>query len=125
MRRELAAIALLILLVSLLLYHIRTLDSLIDEVEAQVCASSAALARGDRKGAVSELETARKLWDEAESYAQVFVRHSEIDAVWDAFFELNAALRGEEKQQEEAYLQLLYHLDSVEQMDHLHLGSIF
>ena len=125
MKRELAAIVLLILLASLLLTHIRTLDSLIGEVEAQVCASSAALTRCDRKGAASALETALKLWDEAGAYTRLFVSNSEIDAVWDAFFELNAALHGEEEPHEEAYLRLLYHLDRVEQMDHLRLGSIF
>ena len=125
MKRELAALTLLILLLALLLGNIRALDTLIGEVEAHVCRSSAAAARGDRKGAVSELETALSLWDEARAYTHVFFRHSEIDAVSDSFFELNAALRGEEEQHEEAYLRLLYHLDCVEQMDHLRLGSIF
>ena len=125
MKREFAAYGLLILMAALLLYNIRTLDALIEMVEAHVCRSSAALEGGDSNLAASELETAMKLWQEAEPYTHIFVRHSEVDAVADAFFELNAALRGGEANKREAYLQLLYHLDGVEQMDHLRLGSIF
>lgn len=125
MKREFAAYALLILMIALLLYNIRTLDALIEGVETHVCRSSAALARGDSKLAASELETAMELWYEAEPYTHIFVRHSEIDAVADAFFELNAALRGGDAQEKEAYLRLLYHLDSVQRMDHLRWGSIF
>ena len=125
MKREIAAYALLILLTALLLYNIRTLDALIDAVETQICRSSAALQSGNSQLAASELEAAMELWYEAEPYTHIFVRHSEIDAVSDAFFDLNAALRGGEAQTEDAYLQLLYHLDNVESMERLRWGSIF
>ena len=124
MRRELLAAALLILLLALLLSNIHAIDTLIAEIEKQVYLSSAALARGDRQLAVSELETAMERWRGAEGYTHIFIRHSEIDAVWDAFFELNAALRGAQEADESLYLDLLYHLDSLARMDELHLGSI-
>jgi hypothetical protein len=125
MKRELAAYALLIVMIALLLFNIRTLDALIEGVETHVCRSSAALLRGESNLAVSELETAMALWHEAEPYTHIFVRHSEVDAVADAFFDLSDALRGGEATQREAYRRLLYHLDSIGQMDHLRLGSIF
>ena len=125
MKRELAALALLILLAALLLWNIRTLDELVGELESHVCRSSAALARGDREHAVSELETALSRWDASKDYAHIFIRSDEIDAVSDAFFELSAAVRGNGEQQKEAYLKLLYHLDSIGEMEHLRPGSIF
>ena len=109
---------------TLLLYNIRTLDALIEGVETHVCRSSAALACGDSKLAASELETAMERWRGAEGYTHIFIRHSEIDAVWDAFFELNAALRGAQEADESLYLDLLYHLDSLARMEELLLGSI-
>ena len=124
MKRELLAAALLILLLALLLGNIQAIDELIGAVEEHICRSSAALARGDRQLAVSEVETAMQLWQSAEGYTHIFIRHSEIDAVWDAFFELNAALRGPDDADASLYLDLLYHLDSLARMDELHLGSI-
>ena len=125
MKREVLAAALLILTLALLLVNIHALEGLVGELEEHVCRSSAALARGDRELAVSELEAAMTLWQSAEGYTHVFVRHSEIDAVSDAFFELNAALRGGDEADDALYLALLYHLDSIEKMDELRLGSIF
>lgn len=125
MKREVLAAALLILTLALLLVNIHALEGLVGELEEHVCRSSAALARGDREHAVSELEAAMTLWQSAEGYTHVFVRHSEIDAVSDAFFELNAALRGGDEADDALYLALLYHLDSIEKMDELRLGSIF
>lgn len=125
MKREVLAAALLFLTLALLLVNIHALEGLVGELEEHVCRSSAALARGDRELAVSELEAAMTLWQSAESYTHVFVRHSEIDAVSDAFFELNAALRGGDEADDALYLALLYHLDSIEKMDELRLGSIF
>lgn len=125
MKREVLAAALLILTLALLLVNIHALEGLVGELEEHVCRSSAALARGDRELAVSELEAAMTRWQSAEGYTHVFVRHSEIDAVSDAFFELNAALRGGDEADDALYLALLYHLDSIEKMDELRLGSIF
>lgn len=124
MRRELLAGLLLIVLMALLLNNIRVIDTLIDDIEEHVCRSSAAAESGDRELAVSELETAMKLWQSSEGYTHIFIRHSEIDAVWDLFFELNAALRGGDDADAVLYLDLLYHLDSLAKMDELHWGSI-
>ena len=123
MKREIIALGLLILIAALLLAHIHALDALVDAIESHICLSSEAWNRSDRELAVSELETAMKLWQAAAGYTHIVIRHSEIDTVSDAFFELLAALRRDESVRE-SYLRLLYHLDCIERMDELHLGSI-
>lgn len=125
MRREVIAIVLLILLLGILLGNIRCLDNLVEDIEEAVSSSSAAWERGDTQLAVSELETAMERWQSAADYAHIFLRQSEIDAVSDAFFDLFASLRDEEKQSRDDYLRLFYHLDSLERMDALRLSSIF
>ena len=125
MRRGLIAAALLILLFALLLGNIRMLDTLLGEVEARLCRSSAALAAGDAQLAASEAEAAMKLWQSEADYAHIVLRQSEIDAVSDAFFELLGAIRGGEDEAEQKYLALLYLLDGIARMDHLRLSSVF
>jgi hypothetical protein len=125
MRREVIAILLLILLLGILLGNIRYLDNLVEDIEEAVSRSSAAWERGNTQLAVSELETAMERWQSAADYAHIFLRQSEIDAVSDAFFDLSASLRAEEKQSQDDYLRLFYHLDSLERMDALRLSSIF
>ncbi len=125
MKRGLIAAGLLILLFALLLANIRTLDALIGAVEAGVCRSSAALRAGDAQLAASEAEAAMSLWQSRADYAHIVLRQDEIDAVSDAFIELLGALRSGDDGTEKAYLSLLYHLDSIERMDHLRLSSVF
>ena len=65
------------------------------------------------------------LWQSRADYAHFVLRQNEIDAVSDAFFELIEKLRSDDDKTEDAYLSLLYHLDSIERMDHLRLSSVF
>ena len=125
MKRELIAIALLILMLGFLFGNLRILDGLVEEVAGALCHSAAAWERGDRQLAVSEMETAMEAWHSAAEYAHIMLRQGEIDAVSDAFIDLSAALREGEGKSTEAYLRLFYHLDSIERMDALRLSSIF
>ena len=125
MKRELVAIAFLILMLGFLFGNLRFLGDLVEEVEGALGRSAAAWERGDRQLAVSEMETAMEAWHSAAEYAHIMLRQGEIDAVSDAFFDLSAALREGEGKSTEAYLRLFYHLDSIERMDALRLSSIF
>ena len=124
MKRGLIAAGLIILLFALLLANLHALDALIGAVEALVCRSSAALAGGEAQLAASEAEAAMQLWQSRADYAHIVLRQDEIDAVSDAFFDLLEELRSGGGA-EEAYLRLLYRLDSIERMDHLRLSSVF
>ncbi|MBR0208367.1 MAG: DUF4363 family protein [Oscillospiraceae bacterium] len=125
MKRGLLAAGLLILLFALLLANIHALDALIGAVEKGVCRSSAALRAGDAQLAASEAEAAMKLWQSKADYAHIVLRQETIDAVSEAFFELLEEIRSDGGEAEEAYLSLLYHLDSIARMEHLRLSSVF
>lgn len=125
MKRELVAGALLVLLLATALENLSYLCRLVDRVERHVELSAAALEDGRGELALKELDIALELWREAERYTHVFVRHSEIDTVSDEFYELRHTLYTESADSREAYLRLIYHLESIEEMEHLHIGSIF
>ena len=124
MKRGLIAAGILILLFALLLANLHALDALLGAVEAGVCRSSAALRVGNVQLAASEAEAAMKKWQSEADYVHIVLRQGEIDAVSDAFFDLLTEIRSEEGDPDEAYLRLLYHLDSIGRMDCLKLSSI-
>ena len=124
MKRELAAAGVLILLLALSLVNLGRLDSLIDAMSGHVERSAAEAENGRYESAAAELDAAIELWLGARGYTHIFIRHSEIDALSDELFSLRYELEKEEPAGRRAYLSLLYHLESMERMDHLHLGSI-
>ena len=84
-----------------------------------------ALAAGSGERAEEYAEKALQKWLGAEQYTHIFVRHSEIDATADAFYDLMQSLSGGEYDGiEQAYSKLLYHLSSIATMEQISLGSI-
>lgn len=126
MKRELCALLFLLALFGAAAWNIRRADSLTLELEQHLALSQKALLAGDRSYAEEELEAAVRIWENAKRYTHVFLRHTEIDSVSDAFFQLLQGIRaGDGKELSAAYDLLRYHLDSVAYMEHINLGSVF
>ena len=124
MSRELAAGALLLLLMAGAWWNIHAVDALTGEILRELNASQAAAEQGDPPGAQAALDKALNRWLEADSYTHIFIRHAEIDATADAFYELQSQLLSGEGDSSAAYNKLRYHLDSIQRMEHPSLGSI-
>ena len=124
MKRELAAGALLLLLMAGAWWNIRAVDRLTGELLAGLDASQAAEEQGDHLAAQAALDKALNRWLEADSYTHIFIRHAEIDSTADAFYELQAQLLAGEGDSSAAFDKLRYHLDSIQRMEHPSLGSI-
>ena len=124
MKRELAAGTLLALLIAGAWWNIRAVDRLTGEIMAGLDTAQAAEARGQPEEAREALDKALKRWLEADRYTHIFIRHAEIDATADAFYELQSQLLSGEGDSSAAYDKLRYHLESIRQMEHPGLGSI-
>lgn len=124
MTRELAAGALLALLIAGAWWNIHAVDTLTGDILAGLDASQAAEEQGDHSGAQEALEAALNRWLEADSYTHIFIRHAEIDSTADAFYELQSQLFSGEGDSRAAYDKLRYHLDSIQRMEHPSFGSI-
>ena len=124
MKRELAAGALLLLLMAGAWWNIRAVDTLTGDILAGLDISQAAEEQGDHLTAQAALAKALNRWLEADSYTHIFIRHAEIDATADAFYELQSQLLSGEGDSSAAYNKLRYHLDSIQRMEHPSLGSI-
>ena len=85
MKRELAAAALLLLLIAGAVWHVHTADALNQTVERSLHRVELAARRGDFDAALTALENGRQVWDSHGTYTQIFFRHPDLDAIQDAF----------------------------------------
>ncbi len=125
MKREWIAAALLALLFSLSLYNIAYLDRLIGVIGEELSASQSLAESGRFREAEEALDRAIARWVGANAYTHIFIRHPEIDATSDEFFELKQLLAEENAEGfPSAFDKLIYHLHSIDEMEQLRLGSI-
>ena len=126
MKREIAALLLLGLLIAASVWSIYRAEALIDEVKEHVALSEKAVLAGDSDYASEQLEAAFRIWLAAKAYTQTLLRHPELDSTSDAFY---AAMRelsaGEIRAVPPVYDQLRYHLDCIAGMEKVSWGTVF
>ena len=124
-KREYMAIVLLVLLIALSVYNIKSIDSLTGDIGITLSKSQSAAEKLDFKAARGYLDEALERWLSADSYTHIFLRHPEIDSTADSFYELKQVLMQEDISAcAAAYDKLMYHLNSIDSMEHLSFGSI-
>lgn len=125
MKREYAAIIILVLLILGAWVNLRYMDSLTGRIEAKLELSQRAAELGNADIAEKALLDALDIWLGADGYTHIFIRHSEIDAISDSFYELyDTLLSSETDALVPAYAKLVYHLESVNDIEHLSLRSL-
>ena len=126
MRRTLLAFALLGLLSALSLWNLRHMDSLTEELCGCVELAQHCVEEGDSNAARAAVDAALQLWQEAESYTHIFLRHSEVDGAADALYALAGAVYAMDTEESRAlYAEVVYHLRSLQGMEHPSMGSVF
>lgn len=125
-KREYGAAALLALLLILSFWNIQKVDELSALVGIELGKSQSAAENLDFKSARNYLSEGLNLWQEERAYAHIFLRHSEVDATTEAFYELKQVLMQEDVSACAAAYELLrYRLECISAMEHPSLGSIF
>ncbi len=125
MRREYTAMIILAILMLGAWLNLRHMDSLTERIEAKLELSQKAAEQGSMDISEKALLDALDMWLSADGYTHIFIRHSEIDAISDSFYELyDALLSGETDALTPAYEKLIYHLESVNDIEHLSLRSL-
>lgn len=124
MKKELAACILLVLLTAGAGWSTRHMTKLADAMLTHLDSSESYGEMGDGEKAREELDEALSLWLRAEGYTHIFIRHPEIDAATDAFYELIEAQTNGDAGLTACFDKLRYHIMSIESMERLRLGSI-
>lgn len=124
-KREYIAVVLLVLLLALSIYNLASIDKLTGEIGIALSKSQSAAEKLDFKSARQYLKEGLTVWLDADEYTHIFLRHPEIDSTADAFYELEQILLQEDLTAcAAAFDKLRYHLNSIDGMEHLSLGSI-
>lgn len=126
MKKEMAALAVLLLLFAGSMYNYHYLENLTEEIRKNVVLSYESMTLGNTEKARESLESAIDRWQDAEGYTHIFIRHSEIDSTSEAMFTALSCI-GEADAEEYcgAYRHLLYRLDDLLHMEKINPGSIF
>ena len=125
MKRELAAAALLLLLILGAAWNLRSADTLTRQVANSLDRAEQAARQGEYDKALLLLKEGQDVWNAQNIYTQVFFRHPDLDALQDAFAQAEQLLRQKDPSWPAMFMLLRYHLKMVNQMEHLSWGTVF
>ena len=126
MRREKAALLLLLTLLALSGWNVRKANKLSAEIGEKLSTADKAAKAQDFKSAELAMEGAITLWLNAENYTHIFIRHSEIDSCSDCFYDaMDAVLKQDQQEISVNMRKLRYHLESSASMEKPSFGNIF
>ena len=125
MKKAAAAALLMLTMAGVAIWNIRYVHRFTSSLTESIELSRSLWASGDPDGAEKALKDALDQWFYAEPYTHVFIRHSEVNDVTDAFYDVFAALREDSASADSQYDRLEAHLKSIDEMEHVTVKSIF
>ena len=125
MKKELLAGFTLLSLIFGAAYNLVHLKNLVESMNAHLSTAEQAYALNNFSYAESELSAALETWLNADEYTHIFIRHSEIDAATDAFYDALSSVREKNASAPSFIQKTKYHINSIYSMELLTLKSIF
>ena len=125
MKKAAAAGLLLAAMLALSLWNIRHVDRFTGELTGQLRQSMDSCRQGNAEEAEQLLRAALERWHREEGYTHIFIRHAEVDAATDAFYEILTLLQEENEGVYAAYGRLEEHLRCISAMEHITVKSVF
>ena len=126
MKKTVFAIALLLGLAALSFWNLHHLHELTGGLCREVETVRRLAREGEAEAAAKALDAALTRWLAADGYTHIFIRHSEIDAASDIFYDLRGDLAAGDLESADAGAEkLLYHLQSIDSMERPDFKSVF
>lgn len=125
MVREIIAVICLLLLLGLTLYSVHFMDTIVDEIIAQVEESQTLLEEGDVQRAQEELRSALDKWNSHNKYTSILLHHDIIDSAKEAFYTTLSEITEADEVPAAAYENLREKFHDISKMERVSLGSIF
>lgn len=125
MKKELFAA---ITIASLLLgafYNILHLQRLHDSIYSYLHAAIQSSQIENYNAAETYLSDAFSMWLNADGYTHIFIRHSEIDTISDAFYDALSDVIEEKETSVASISKVEYHINSIHAMEKITLKSVF
>ena len=124
MKREFVAVFIVVAILTLSLINIRYIETKTQALSSDIETAEKLFLKGDNDGATARIEDSLSIWLDWDSYSHIMLRHSEIDIITDAYFELLSALEAEEGVTEAAFERLSEQLRSILIKERVTLGSV-
>lgn len=125
MKKELFAVLLLALLLILSLMNTREISALCKNLSGSVERTRILMSDGDFEGAEDVIRDALALWRGRASYTHCVLRHTDLESIDNAMFELLEAVHSHDVTAVVAAEETLEHLRALRDMESINLGSIF
>ncbi len=126
MKKEILAVALLILVFAAAILNILYLEHRTQELLSWVDTSTDLAAQGQWQEATEAAKTALDTWEGMAHYTHIFIRHSEIDSTTYAFYQLLTDLYAQDYPAVKGNAQALSaHVENIAAMEHVTLGNVF
>jgi len=126
MKKTVLALSLLLGMALLSLWNLQHLERLTEELCSGTVSVRQLCREGNFSAAEAVLDDTLDRWLGSDGYTHIFIRHSEIDAASDIFYDLRGdILAGDSEAAEAEAEKLLYHLQSIYSMERISLKSIF
>ena len=93
MKKEITAVCLLALILILSLLNIRLMGTRMNALISDVEAAEKLSASGEPQQAAETVQGSLKTWESWENYTHIMLRHSEIEMITQAYYELLAELQ--------------------------------
>ena len=124
MKREYIAVALIAAIFVLAMINVHHIESKTLALNNDIELAEKLYYDGDSDGAVSGIEKSLDTWLSWDSYSHIMLRHSEVDVITDAYYELLSELEGEDKVAEASFDKLKEALGSIADKERISLNSI-
>lgn len=125
MKRELIAVALLATLLALSLANVHYIENKSAALMENIGAAETLLDSGDTLGAESALRVSLDGWLGWKSYTHIMLRHSEIDAITDTYYELLAGIQNGGEAPKAAFGALRQKLLDLSEKERVSAGTLF
>ena len=125
MKKMYLGIFILALLLGASVYNVQYLDKKMNRLLAYVDTAGELAERDDFDGACALLREAISCWEGMDSYTNIFIRHSEVDSAYDAFYDSLGCMQAGGGDYPASLEKLRAHLRGIVEIEHLSLGSIF
>ncbi len=124
MIREIIAFSLLVALLALSLVNVTYIENKTELLAGEINEAHELYQKGDNEEAAARVEKSLNDWLSWESYSHIMLRHSEIDVITGAYYELLEQLEGEEKVTDASFDALIETLNDIVKKERVTFGSL-
>lgn len=125
MTREIAAGAVLLLILALLIINVSAFDAKSDSLFSKIDEAESLVGEGSTEAAAKAARAATDEWIDWGTHIHILLRHSEAEGVTEAFFELLKSIESEGGASAADFDYLRQAIKSVMDCEHFSLQSIF